>query len=351
MFFPSLTGESIFDRSLLIWIIAPVAPIAVALLVLGLVDSGQEIFVTYLPGEVALIPGKDADSDVKKAVRNLTFYQHYLTYLGISLFHMAACLTVVVMLVLRLWALPNDVRKRAGVVFLAILALLCVVGLAARTQGWDGGLNFAYRYICATLDTANLTAPIFPENGCFKPPLSRFALLALLPLITGVVAAALSAAVANTAFRPVTKNTEDLDAELAARSSMVETAFQATAFVLVTSVLTQVLFYRLPLPLILDETALGLMRGFAQSMTLFWGVVFTMTIIAMFGPGTLILRQHLRAHRQSYAGRDADDPDLPDALRPGTVRQQMVRILTSLAPLLIGASGSILEVIAGALQM
>jgi hypothetical protein len=331
------------------WIIAPVLPLAAALLVLGMVDSGPDVFQAFLPDEKALVPGQGAPLEVKQAVRNMVFYKHYLTYLGVSLFHVAACLIVFVVLSLKVRTLPPAMRLRAVGVFLAIMALLVAIGYAARVDGWDGGLNFGYRYICAALDTADLSAPIFPANGWFEPPLSRFAFFALVPLLTGITASALTAAVASTAFRPMPKDVEDPAAELAARAALLQTAFQATAFVLVTSVLTQVAFYRLPLPLIEDETALALMTGFAQSMSLYWGVVFTMTIVAMFGPGTLSLHQHLSAHYRGLAGLSGEMPDLPKALQPDTLRQRVAGVLTALAPLLIGASGSILETIAEAL--
>lgn len=86
------------------------------------------------------------------------------------------------------------------------------------------------------------------------------------------------------------------------------------------------------------------MTGFAQGMTLFWGIVFTLTLAAIFGPGTLILTRHLRAEHLASIG-----PDLPEGLLPQSTRKRIAGMLTTLAPLLIGASGSVLETIAGPL--
>ena len=94
---------------------------------------------------------------------------------------------------------------------------------------------------------------------------------------------------ASTAFRPLeAKEPQALAAELTERARLVEQAFRATAFVLVTSALSLVTFYRIPLAMIEDPLALQLMTGFGQGMTLFWGAAFTLTLVAIFGPGTNI---------------------------------------------------------------
>ncbi len=322
-----------FDLRVLIWIVAPVAPLVAALVLLNVIDAGQSNFVNLLPATTSLI-----DSG-----RDLTFFSHYVSYLGVALFHVAACMTAIVVLLIQLKGLPRSARDQALIVAGAILVLLAIVGAIARTDQFDGGLNFAYRYTCAALNAAGLGMPVFPKS-CFKGQLSAFAVLSLVPLMAGLVAAAMAAAVASTAYRPLTTQTKDIDAELDRRAQLVALAFKSTSLVMVTSVLAQVQFYRLPLPLIKTELDLNLMTGYAQSMTLFWGVVFSLTIIAVFGPGALMLQRHLRDLRGSI-----DMPDIPSGLDPSSVRQQMVNILTSLAPLLIGASGSILETISGAL--
>ena len=119
---------------------------------------------------------------------------------------------------------------------------------------------------------------------------------------------------------------------------LVDLTFQATAFVMVTSTISLMLFYRLPLSVVADETARELLSGFAQGMALFWGIVFTLTLVAIFGPSNLLLNKAL-----------ADKPEMADNFREKieklSTKHQVSKILTMLAPLLVGSSASILEIL------
>ena len=310
------------------------APLAAALVVLGLVDSGQEAFTALLPGL----------SDFVTAGRELRFFNSFVTYLGMGLFHVAACCAVIALMAARISAFPPSARQRAWRVVAGILIVLAAMGALARVDGLDGGLNLAYRYTCAALVNGDLAAPVLPPD-CFDGALSRFALMALIPLLSGILAASMAAAATSSIYLPAEEaDRTDMEARLKQRSALMELAFQATACVMVTSILSQVMFYRLPLSILQDKGAVALMTGYAQSMALFWGVVFTLTLIAIFGPAAFILRQRLRDRDIEAVGSP-----LPPVLQPHTLRQQMIKALTALAPLLIGASGSIIETLAALL--
>ena len=218
-------------------------------------------------------------------------------------------------------------RQSLAVLGISVLVLV-LVNLMARQEFFLGALNLTYRSVCSVMVDAGVAPHILPK-GCADAGLSNFAWLAIFPYLFGLLAAAFASAVVSTAHK-----TENLEA----RMRLVDLTFQATAFVMVTSTISLMLFYRLPLSVVADETARELLSGFAQGMALFWGIVFTLTLVAIFGPSNLLLNKAL-----------ADKPEMADNFREKieklSTKHQVSKILTMLAPLLVGSSASILEIL------
>ena len=318
-------------RTGVLWTILPLAPLALGFVVLGLVDQAPAGLAGHLPG-----PGSFFTDN-----RELRFFNALLGYLAVALAHVAACVAVTVVFCIKLWHLPRPVQIRSLAIFAATLVLLAGIGMLVRQEGNTGALNLGYRYVCMVLSSADVARHIVPPD-CTGGGLSRLAWFALGPLLAGLLAAALASAVTSTNFAPL--DSEDPAGALQRRSASIEQTFRAVAFILVTSTLALVLFYRLPLALIADEGAALLWTGYAQGITFFWGVLFTLTLVCVFGTGALLMSAEQRRHMA--AGMPLQ---LPDALTAREMRHQIAKILTTLAPLLIGASGSVLETIAGVL--
>jgi len=240
---------------------------------------------------------------------------------------------------LRIVQLPAPARRTSLIVLGGLIVLLVAANLAVQVPGLNGALTLTYRNSCQVVKQAGVALHLMPPS-CTGKGISPFAWLALTPYLFGLLAAAFAAAVTCTAYRAVAES--DVQAELDARAAIVDQAFRCTALVLVTSALTMKLFYDLPLSLIPEDTTpLTLMQGYAQGMALFWGTVFTLTLIAIFGPGYAILKRQLQTRNI--------EAELPEVLTGKNVQKYAVTALTMLAPLLVGASGSLLEQLAGAL--
>lgn len=221
-------------------------------------------------------------------------------------------------------------------------AVLVLVNILARTPALIGALRISYRTTCDLL----LKAWPLPEAegephilppACDAAGLSVLAWLAIVPYVAGLTAAAASA-LASTAFAAPRGAS---DADVLDGTARIERAFQAATFVLVTSTLLMVLFYRLPLPLIQDENFLALVTTFGNGMGMFWGVMFTLTLMAVFGPALLLMPGRLPATEEGAA--------LRDRLFGTGARKRVAEILLLLAPLLIGSAGTLLEVLAEAI--
>ncbi len=320
--------------TLLLWIVLPILPFAVGFLVLGLVDHP-------VSGVRAHLPGKDAFHDEGLDLR---FFNALLGYGALAIIQVLSCAAVIAMLALHVARMPAQARVRVLAMTAASLILLWLISVAVRQDGSNGALWIGYRYPCMVLLNSGVAGHILPDS-CDGEGLSRLAWFALVPYMAGLAAAAFASAVVASAFGRLPPGTaEEIAADLKTRSALVEQSFRMTAFILVISTLALVLFYRLPLALIEDDLATELMTGYAQAITFFWGVLFTLTLAAIFGPGTLILKRRLRE-----AGIAPGDVDLPEQLLPHGAKERLAGLLTTLAPLLIGASGSVLEQIASAL--
>ena len=114
---------------------------------------------------------------------------------------------------------------------------------------------------------------------------------------------------------------------------------QVTALILVTSTVSMMLFYQLPAAVIdpKDTAALTLAADYGQSMTLFWAAMFTMTLMAGFGPVLLI------------GGTPRDDRAEGAVMTFEGFRKQMSAFLAVLAPLIVGALGPVFELITKAI--
>lgn len=327
-------GQAIPNRTDLIWVLLPIAPLLLGFAVLGLLDGGGAVLDTHLP----------APETFHGADLNLRFFNALVIYAGVGVFHVCACIAVAGLMLWHLWQRPKAARMRALAVLGCAMVLLIVGNIAVRVDGNTGALTLAYRNVCTVVHAADVFSHLMPPS-CTAPGVSLFAWMALLPYIFGVIAAAFAAALVSTTARPLP--TDAPQEALASRARLIEIAFQATAFVLVTSTVTMMQFYQLPLALIAPfqgETAAPaatLMAGYGNGMTFFWGVLFTLTLAAIFAPAHLLLTRQAKVH--------ALDAALPPTLDAGALRKRLTTGLTTLAPLLIGASGSILEQFASAL--
>jgi len=212
------------------------------------------------------------------------------------------------------------------------IILVGLLSYIARQDWFEGALNIAYRSTCAVMVKAQVADHILP-GGCTEEGISHFAWLGLLPYMAGILAAATASALVSTAH---------LQDDLAHWAETLDQAFKATAFVLVANTVAMMVFYHLPGSVVSDKPTQDLIKGFAQGMTLFWGIVFSLTLFAVFAPAQVLLGRAI--------GRDRDaDSELIKRIEERSTYQQTKQVLTTLAPLVVGSSASVLDLLSSAI--
>lgn len=308
-------------RAHLIWTFLPVLPVALGFAVLAVINDGGITLLSDAIGADALF----ADN------RDLRFVSALVIFAAVALFQVIGCAAVAVFAALKGAEATPAIRNRGLLVFAASLVLVVLISVVARQDGFAGALNMAYRSTCAVLVKAQVAPHIMP-GGCTDPGLSHFAWFGLLPYLSGILAAAATSALVSTlSTRP-----------LANWAALLDQAFRATAFVLVASTIAMMLFYQLPLSVTQAPAARTLISDYAQAMTLFWGVAFSLTLLAVFGPAHLMLSRALAAAAET-------DATLQKDIAAKTPFAQAKRILTTLAPLLVGSAASAIDLLSGAL--
>lgn len=307
-----------YNRIYLIWVALPLLPFIMGFAVLELLNDGTIDLLTRSLNPESFFPND----------RDLRFFNGFIVYSVVGLFHIIICIAVIGAMSAKLWAMDSNTKRQSLLVLGLIIALLIFVNVMARDEAFLGALNITYRSTCAILVESGVAPHILPK-GCDDEGLSTLAWFAVMPYLFGILAAAFTSAVISTAH-------SNLNAK--EHAGLIDLSFQATAFVLVTSTISLMLFYRLPLTVVEDETARVLVSEYAQGMALFWGIVFTLTLLTIFGPSNLMLIRAL-----------ASQPNLENELREKvaerSTKQQLSKILTMLAPLLVGSSASIIDMI------
>jgi hypothetical protein len=350
------------QRYYLWWMVLPVLPFLLAIFVLNILSDGT---ITLLSSQLAgpetaasapaptgeagasLVPQALTEAPSAKPApdpllhtthQELRFTGGLLIYAAVAFFHSVICLRIIGYVALLISRLDRPAMLRSVAVLGVTIALVALVNLAARGDLLIGALNMTYRSTCAAIVVMDVAAHLAP-GACDQPPLSELAKLAAIPYGLGIFAAAMTSALTATAY-----DGADGEADLLAGAELSDRAFQATAFVLASSVTALVAFYRLPLPLIQDPTLRALVADYGQGMAMFWGVGFTLTLLAIFAPSTLLVQRLLAEYR---------DPDAASALQAKLAQQsprkRLQDILTFLAPLLVGSAATILEQLAGVL--
>ncbi len=301
------------------WIVLPVLPVLLGFAALNLLNDGQIDIIS------AAATGSFADQ------LELRFFNALVVFVAVGLFQVVGCAAVAIFAVLQILRLPKEARQNSLIVLAGSILLVLLISFGARVDGYDGALNIAYRSTCAVLVKAQVADHILP-TGCTEPGVSPFAWLGLLPYLAGIMAAATASALVSTAH---------LQNALTRWAGTLDQAFKSTAFVLVASTVAMMLFYHLPLAVVEDTETRTLIGGFAQGMTLFWGIVFSLTLLAVFGPAQVMLNQSINEDL------DTDKDLLVQIAERGTYHQAK-QILTTLAPLLVGSSASVIDMLSGA---
>lgn len=303
-----------------VWIVLPVLPVFLGFVLLHLLSDGT----------ITLLSSGIAESALHGDARNLRFFNALIIFAAVGLFQVIGCAAVAVFAATRLSDFPTEARHMAWRIFAGSVTLVILISLAARQDWFSGALNIAYRTTCTGLVEAKVAPHILP-GSCTEPGISHFAWLGLMPYMAGILAAAAAAALVSITPKSMS---------LAAWADVLEQSFRATAFVLVASTVAMMLFYYLPQSVVKDEAAQALVADFAQGMTLFWGIVFSLTLLTVFAPAYW-------RFGQAVAVAEADD-EVKRRVAERGLSAQATRVLTTLSPLLVGSAASAVDLLVGA---
>ncbi len=115
---------------------------------------------------------------------------------------------------------------------------------------------------------------------------------------------------------------------------------------LVVTTVTLMLFLQLPAGL-LDEPGANSINRYALGMTVFWGAVMTLTLVAIFLPSVLAFRGEASRHLRATQAEQTLSQWL-DERGHLSVRRQLANLATMLAPIIVGPLGSLLQSTLGA---
>jgi hypothetical protein len=121
--------------------------------------------------------------------------------------------------------------------------------------------------------------------------------------------------------------------------------FYLLTAVLVTSTLAASLFFHLPTKL-LAEGSDGPLVPYAGELSIFWGTVFTLTLLATVTPPLLHARHRLAAITEGVVDADEEDETRKWLSQEGLLEsfgQQLRLILALLAPLITGPVANFLQ--------
>jgi hypothetical protein len=115
-----------------------------------------------------------------------------------------------------------------------------------------------------------------------------------------------------------------------------------SAALLVAGILHMNTWLRWPAVFATDEIAREGIEQFALAVSVFWGMTFSLMIVAAFVPATLLLRESALDLHASVAGADPD----PDHWLAGhgfklSMGEQLRQVAIILAPLLAGPAASL----------
>ncbi|AGA89398.1 hypothetical protein Thimo_0546 [Thioflavicoccus mobilis 8321] len=295
-----------------------------------------------LPGGIeALIPVALGDDD--GAVDELAHLGDLLTY-GAAFFIQVATCAVVLQLH---WSSIRTQTPETGTACIRLLLLILAVGAGVATvvRVTDAA---AYALTYDLTRGLLLSVDGLPESfaaGNYFLGQSRMFFSAAMPFLIGVLVVAFGAAAGAAESTPTDTAAPEWERCFGERFERLQNAFRGSSLVLVTSAVSLMLFLQLPAPSMSESYGEAVSR-FALALTVYWGVVMTLTLLALFLPPYLAMRREA-IRRHEIAGTNQDLEKWLDERQHRPMRRHLANLATLLAPILVGPVGSLAQSIMG----
>lgn len=262
-----------------------------------------------------------------------------LIYIAMVYFHVAVCITAVVIF----WSQLRDASQRTRQHIFAIIVCELLFFLLLRIFWPRPGIvlyELSYLNIKGLLNQSKAAADI--TIGAT----SKLSVLVNVPqgfgAVATIVAFGVATALSVNLFQEPDAKWQQTFANHVAR---LHRCFIGLSAVLVTSTLNVMLFFQLPVELSADPKTKNALLDYARGLTFFWGRVYTLTLVAVFVPAVLILRSTLHRYEHGLA--------TPAEFREWLTRQVFVSprrtvesLIAMMAPIIAGVLGTFLKSIA-----
>ncbi|MEE8302328.1 MAG: hypothetical protein V3S24_07820 [Candidatus Tectomicrobia bacterium] len=265
---------------------------------------------------------------------------HRMVYAAMAYFHVAVCLCATLFFWDQLRGFPQFLRHRAYAFMISEAVFFLGIWLF-----WRGPEVALYRL--SYLNIKELLLRTEAGADITTGLVTKLSMFATVPQGFGVVAVIVAVGVAGSVAGNLSEAREsEWRQRFAVRVHTLQRCFLGLSAVLVTSTLTMMLFFQFPAELAADSNTKMVLSHYARGLTVFWGMVYTLTLIATFAPAAVFLRNTLRRQQQGVGS--------PEEFREWVAQKVLVspqRVLGNLAallaPVLAGLLGTLLKSLAG----
>lgn len=308
------------------------------------------IFVTILPLLIALVtlqflvPETDLHAPAPNGplpegwwpsqLKPASYSGGFIGYAAAVSVHILICIVVIVFNLYHISSCEEGKRRKLlsiACLYLLTLSVLLIVtnhpGLAAYKITF---LNFQGLY-----GGSYLSDPLDAIIG----------LQVIVPTVFGIAAVIFAATGAESLFVDLDRDASALNERaFQAKIAVLKRGFQCLSIVLVSTTIAAAVFFHLPARLYKEDAA-KIVTAYADEVTVFWGAIFTLTLIATYAPQLFRLRTLGNRHAQALklnAGHGGLPEWLSDTALFGNFKNHLATLITLLAPLITGSLSTVI---------
>ncbi len=283
-----------------LWLVLPPAiPILGALIMLEFISLPNMALSSYLEA----ISTHDKTLFIENGLELLFHMGGILIYSIVTFFHFFICLGSIVYCWVRIQEAKNFPKKPVTIsvclmVLLVVSALIGFSGLNLAAYELTF-FNFS-KLLCHSSELNNLCEP-------FLWGVSKLALLVCVPTILGIVAVLSASGVAVVTVRDIPEDDKTIWRQhFSQRIHNLQECFYVLSAVLVTSTLSAATFFHLPIELIdQNNAAREALSVYTKGLSIFWGGIYTLTLMAIFLAPTLLLWYRARVYAHKFHAVDS----------------------------------------------
>ena len=249
------------------------------------------------------------------------------------------CLGAMFLYTKRIRQLDTEVRSRAYCLLFVTMAIATCVGVLVRVSN-AAAYQLTFNVVRQLLLQGPAVSKQFAAEGFFLWQ-SRIFFSAMAPFVLGAAVVVFGAVLGAMVAVPNEEKRSNWETGFTERVKQLQSSFQISSSVLVTSSVALMLFVQLPAGL-MEKPASEAMSRFALGLTVYWGAVMTLTLLAGFALPVLALRQEAIKYHQKIDTRQPFHKWLEEC-QDFSMKRHLMNLATMLAPVMVGPLGSVLQ--------